>query len=133
MSAVAEKEYALLLSKNRPHVLRNASDYDTAMAELSRLARLGERRTHAQTEYYELLATLIEAYERANVPPFPRLSPLEFLKYSMELREITQPQLAKILGERQSASAILRGHRQISKAQARKLAAFFGVDAGLFI
>jgi HTH-type transcriptional regulator/antitoxin HigA len=133
MTAVAEREYVELLTKERPHVIRTERDYDRAMAAASRLARLGESRTAAQNEYYELLATLIEAFERANIPPLPKLAPLDFLKEAMRLRDVTQSQIAEVLGERQSASAILNGRRQISKAQAKRLAAFFKVDAGLFI
>jgi len=51
----------------------------------------------------------------------------------MELKDITQSQVAEALGDRAAASSILRGRRQVSKAQARKLAEPFKVDVGVFI
>jgi HTH-type transcriptional regulator/antitoxin HigA len=133
MTATAEREYARLIAENVPRVIRNKRDYQRAMAEVTRLARLSDSRSAAQTEYYALLSTLITAYEREHVSPLPRLEPREFLKEAMDLRGVTQKQISDVLGDRAAASAILSGRRQISKAQAKRLAALFRVDAGLFI
>jgi HTH-type transcriptional regulator / antitoxin HigA len=133
MTATAEREYARLIAENVPRVIRTKRDYQRAMAEVTRLARLSDSRSVAQTEYYDLLSTLVAAYEREHISPLPQLSPRDFLKEAMDLRGISQKQISDALGDRAAASAILSGKRQISKAQAKRLAALFRVDAGLFI
>ncbi len=130
----AAKEYSALLSDRRPRVIRNQDDYASAMREVRELAMRSEQRTEAENEYYSLLSTLVEAYERSlGVPDGSELSPLDFLREAMDQQEITQAQVAKALGDRAAASSILSGRRQISKAQAKKLAVLFHVDAGAFI
>ncbi len=133
MNAMAEREYVRIIVENVPRVIRTKKDYQRAIVEVTRLARLGDSRSVAQTEYYDLLSTLIVAYEREHVSPLPQLPPREFLKEAMDLRGITQKEISDALGDRAAASAILSGKRQISKAQAKRLAALFRVDAGLFI
>ncbi len=132
MTAAAEREYARLLTKGPVRVLRTSRAYDAALGELCSLTSLGDGRSEAQDEYYELLATLVSDYDRRHVPPLPKVPPLEFLKEAMVLCEIGQAQIGHLLG-RSAASAILNGKREISKAQARKLADLFTVDPGLFI
>jgi antitoxin component HigA of HigAB toxin-antitoxin module len=51
----------------------------------------------------------------------------------MELKGVTQAQVAAALRDRAAASSILSGRRNVSKAQAKRLAELFKVDAGLFI
>lgn len=112
MTAVAEREYAKLVSERPPRVLRKRKEYNATLHELSALMRLGDRRSEAQTEYYDLLATLIKVYDDEHVRPLPKLAPLEFLKEAMEMLGITQAQISHVIG-RQAASAILRGARDV--------------------
>jgi len=51
----------------------------------------------------------------------------------MELKHVTQAQVAGALGDRAAASSILSRRRQISKTQAKRLAELLHVDAGIFI
>ena len=51
----------------------------------------------------------------------------------MEARNLTQKDLCKICGSKGVASEFFHGKRSISKTQAKKLAEFFHVNAGLFI
>jgi HTH-type transcriptional regulator/antitoxin HigA len=46
---------------------------------------------------------------------------------------LKQGDVAELFGSKGVASEVLRGKRGIGKAQARRLADFFGVSAGLFI
>ena len=64
---------------------------------------------------------------------WPRLAPVEALRELMELKGVTQSQVAQTLGDRAAASSILSGRREISKNHARKLGELFKVDAGVFI
>jgi HTH-type transcriptional regulator/antitoxin HigA len=65
--------------------------------------------------------------------PVPRATPGEFLRALLEHRGLAQAAIAPLLGGSGHASEIVNGKRSISKAQARKLAGFFGVSADSFI
>jgi HTH-type transcriptional regulator/antitoxin HigA len=134
MTAAAEREYAKLLSVRRPHAIRTRRGYEAAMSEIEQLTARSEHRSAAETEYYRVLCILVADYERRfGADRWPRLKPMEALRELMELKDVTQAQVAETLGDRAAASAILSGRRQVSKAQAKKLAELFTVDAGVFI
>lgn len=134
MTATAEREYAELLSVRRPHAIRTRRGYDAAMREIEQLTARSKCRSAAETEYYRVLCVLVADYERRlGADRWPRLKPIEALRELMELKDVTQAQVAETLGDRAAASAILSGRRQVSKAQAKKLAELFSVDAGVFI
>jgi antitoxin component HigA of HigAB toxin-antitoxin module len=134
VTAAAEREYAQLLSLRRPHAIRTKRAYNIAMREVEELTIRGVGRSDAETEYYRVLCALIADYERrVGADRWPKLAPVEALFELMELKDVTQARVAEALGDRAAASSILRGRRQISKAQAKKLAELFKVDAGIFI
>jgi HTH-type transcriptional regulator/antitoxin HigA len=134
MTAAAEREYGELLSARRPHVIGNKRAYNAAMHEIEGLTTRGKSRSTAETEYYRVLCALVADYERrVGADRSPRLAPVEALRELMELKGVTQSQVAQVLGDRAAASSILSGRREISKNQARKLGDLFKVDAGLFI
>ncbi len=80
----------------------------------------------------ELLSTLIEAYEDEHYP-IPEASPADILKFFMEDRGIKQIDLLPVFGSSGITSEVVNGKHSISKAQAKKLAAFFKVSVELFI
>lgn len=134
MTATAEKEYGELLSRRRPHAITTKRAYDSAMREIKVFTMRAEMRSAAETEYYRILYVLVEDYERrTGADRWRRLEPLEALRELMELKSVSQGQVAAALGDRAAASSILSGRRQISKTQAKKLADLFHVDAGIFI
>jgi HTH-type transcriptional regulator/antitoxin HigA len=55
------------------------------------------------------------------------------LKFLMEQRRLTTGELGAVLGSSSAASMIVKGDRDISKANIRKLAAYFGVSPAAFI
>ena len=134
MTAAAEREYAELLRERRPHAIRTKAAYDRAMREIEDLAIRGRARTRAETEYYRVLRALVADYERSvGADRWPKLDAVDALRELMQLKNVTQAQVAKTLGDRAAASSILNRRRQISKAQAKKLAELLHVGAGVFI
>jgi HTH-type transcriptional regulator/antitoxin HigA len=117
-------------SSTRP--IRNDRDLADAVAHLDELDARDQRLTPEERELADLYTALIEAYEDQNYP-MPRATPADFLRALLEQREMTQAQIAPLLGGSGHTSEILSGKRSISKAQAKKLANFFGVSADSFI
>jgi len=98
------------------------------------LMGLDERKdlTAEERELAELLTVLIEDYEERRFP-IPQASPRATLQHLMEARNLAPKDLWKVFRSKGITSEVLHGKRSISKSQAKRLAAFFHVGAGLFI
>lgn len=131
ISGINEKKYGKLLAKTLPRVIANDEEFDRMVAQLEALS-IPERQLSAEED---ALATLLERLiadydDRFSLPEQP---PHEMVKYLMEQRGLKQADLVPVLGSRAQVSDLVNGKRGISKAQAKKLAAYFGVSAELFI
>ena len=115
-----------------PRSERAARDLERAIARLEELDERDESLSPEERELAELYASLIEAYEDQR-HPVPHAAPHEFLRALLEDRGLSQADIAPLLGGRGHASEILSGKRSISKAQAKSLAAHFGLSVEVFI
>lgn len=132
---VDRTKYGLLLMETLPSVITNEVELEQMTEEVDRLMTKGIKEGDLSPEedsLLELLAVLIEAYEDEHYP-IPESSPNDTLKFFMEDRGIKQSDLLPVFGSSGIASEVVNGKRSISKAQAKKLAAFFGVSVELFI
>jgi HTH-type transcriptional regulator/antitoxin HigA len=87
-----------------------------------------------ESDYVRVLAGLVEDYEEVHHPVETAALGLDVLRHLMAEHHMKQADLAQILGIGASAvSMILSGDRLITASHAKKLAARFGVDAGLFL
>lgn len=130
VTPAVREAYGMLLKSKVPHAIRARKEYKAYLAEVRNL--LATERTRAETEYLNLLVTLIEAYERQNVK-IPAASPLDVLHELMEARGMAQVDLAKLVGSSGTTSEIYNGKRAISVALAKKLGTHFGVSFALFL
>ena len=126
-----EKTYGQLLRRTLPHVIRTEEALARLTDELMRLDEL-ELPTPEEQELAELLTVLIDEYEEHRYP-IRKASPQQTLQHLMEARGLTQKDLWKIFGSKGITSEVFHGKRSVSKAQAKKLAAYFHVSAELFI
>jgi len=126
-----EKTYGQLLRRTLPHVIRTDEEYARLTDELMRLDER-ENLTHEEQELAELLTVLIDEYEGRRYP-IRKASPQQTLQHLMEARRLTQKDMWKIFGSKGITSEVFHGKRSISKAQAKKLAAYFHVSVELFI
>jgi len=111
---------------------RTDRDLERAIARLEELDERDESLSPEERELAELYTSLIEAYEDQRYP-VPHAAPHEFLRALLEDRGLSQADIAPLLGGRGHASEILSGKRSISKAQAKSLAAHFGLSVEVFI
>jgi HTH-type transcriptional regulator/antitoxin HigA len=126
-----EKVYGRLLLRTLPHVIRTDEEHERLANELLRLDET-ENPTPEEQELAELLTVLIDRYEDRRFP-IRKASSQQTLQHLMEARNLTQKDLWKVFGSKGITSEVFHGKRSISKAQAKKLAAFFHVSAELFI
>jgi HTH-type transcriptional regulator/antitoxin HigA len=125
-------QYGRSLSRELPRPIRNDRELAKAVARLEELDARDEELSPEERELAELYTALIEAYEDRHYP-VPHAKPDKFLEALLDQRGLTQAAIAHLLGGSGHTSEILRGKRSISKAQAKRLAAFFNVPADSFL
>ncbi len=130
MTQAVSEAYIAILRDKVPHAIRSRKDYERYRAEVRELMTVDRNR--AQSEYLNLIVTLIEAYEHQNVK-IPIATPLEVMRELMDARGMKQADLAKLVGSSGTASEIYNGKRGISVALAKKLAAHFNVSVAVFL
>jgi HTH-type transcriptional regulator / antitoxin HigA len=124
--------YDNLLLDVRPRPIRSKAACHRALRHVERLMSKPHLES-AESEMVELLSLLIKQY-KAVEHPVPDCSPAEMLEHFLEVRTITKAELARATGiPRSVLTNVLAGRRAISKADAVKLARYFGVSLSLFI
>jgi HTH-type transcriptional regulator/antitoxin HigA len=115
--------------------LHSDRDYDAAVRVLDSLAVRPEGSLGpGEQDYFDTLTMLVDAYDREHHDLDHQYGdPLTMLKYVMQESGMAQADLGRLLGNRALASLILNGHRRLSKAHIRKLAAHFKVSPALFL
>ena len=117
---------------NEIRPIRSDADNDAALAEVERLwgAPLGT----PEGDRLDVLATLIEAYERQHIhfegPPPDAVDELEF---KLDQQQITRKDLARLLGSRARVSEIMNRQRGLSLAMIRRLHAELNIPAEILI
>jgi HTH-type transcriptional regulator / antitoxin HigA len=129
---VDPKRYGRLLARKLPAVIRTEEENERLIAELEEFDRRYDELTPEEREYSELLTVLIEAFEGANYALEGSTSDSR-LRSLMEEHGLRQRDLLGVFGSRGIASEVVSGKREISKAQAKKLAELFHVPADLFL
>lgn len=99
--------------------IRTDAGLTEALQEIDRLwgAAVGT----PEGDKLDVLATLAEAYERAN-HPVPESDPVEILHFAIGEMGRSQAGLAELLGSRPHASEILNRKRPLSLEQIRRIA-----------
>ena len=130
------KDTYLELVKQFPLVpIKDEARYDAAVAFLKKLAIRDEGTLDAGEEaYLDALTLFVEDYQNKHHRIEARhMTPLEAVQYLLEERGMTPADLGRILGNRSLASQVLKGRRQLSKANIMALAKHFHVGPGLFL
>jgi HTH-type transcriptional regulator/antitoxin HigA len=106
--------------------LANATQITDAMA--------GHDLNRDQEDYFAVLATLIDEYERVHRPqPRRKHDPVGNLIFLMEQHQMNASDLGRLLGQRELGSKLLRKERQLSKTIIAKLADHFQVSPACFL
>ena len=106
--------------------LTNATEMADALA--------GHGLSPDQEDYFTVLVTLMVSYEQAHVPqPRRKHDPMGNLEFLMEQHKMNASDLRRLLGQRELGSKLLRGERDLSKANICKLAEHFHVSPACFL
>jgi HTH-type transcriptional regulator/antitoxin HigA len=112
--------------------LRTEADYDWALAEIAHYFEESPAVGTPAADRFDLLATVIEAYEAKHWPIEPA-DPIDAIRYRMEIAGYTQSDLARLLGSRPRASEIMSRKRALTIPMAYKLHREWNIPAETLI
>lgn len=106
--------------------IRNDADYRSALDEIDAIFQAAPGTPEG--DRLDVLATLVEAWERVHTPIDPP-DVVTAIEFAMEQKGLTRDDLAKILGAQSRVSEILRRRRPVTLAMARRLHDKLGIPA----
>jgi HTH-type transcriptional regulator/antitoxin HigA len=110
--------------------IKNERDYEQALRRLESLWKSPEG--SAERDELDVLATLIEAYEREHYP-MDMPDPVEAIKFRLEQEGKDSRALIGVIGQRTRVYEVLRGKRSLSLNMIRELHEKFGIPANVLI
>jgi HTH-type transcriptional regulator/antitoxin HigA len=112
--------------------IRNEADYDWALSEIARYFESEPEPGTQAAERFDVLASLIEAYEAKHWAIEPT-DPIDAIEYRMEISGYTQKDLSELIGSRSRASEILRRKRPLTLQMAHKLSVEWNIPADVLL
>lgn len=120
------------MAKTMIRPLRTEADYDAALEEIEQYFNNEPDPGTPEADRFDLLALVIEDYERKNWPIDPPCA-VDAIRYRMEAGGYTQADLGRLLGSRQRAYDILNGKRALTMRMAWRLNREWGIPADALI
>jgi len=127
------KDYSSLCRVFLPRPISDSIDYQNVCEMADAMALHESEFTADQEDYFDLLCSLIEAYDAKHVK-WPKVSGVALLKHLLSENGLNAADLSRMLGgSRNLGAMILRGDRNLTVAHIQVLAERFGVSTDLFI
>lgn len=125
------KTYAGLMAQHLLRPIRDQIEAENAAEMIDRLA--GHVLNEEQSDYLDLLSDLYAKWEDAQLP-VRRASGPELLRLVLAEQGVGAASLAQLLGIDVSlVYRVLRGERQLTAAQIRRIAAQYALDPGALL
>src|SRR5882762_705615 len=124
----ARTEYVAM----EPRIIKTEEQYRTYLAEVERLAADDPVQGTADGDRLELLAKLVEDYEKERFK-FDRPDPVSAIIFRMEEQGLRQKDLAPLLGGKNRVSEVLSRKRPLTLAMVRALSDSLRIPAELLI
>src|SRR5258708_34100580 len=110
--------------------IKNERDYEQALRRVESLWNSPEG--SPESDELDVLATLIEAYEREHYP-LELPDPVEAIKFRLEQEGKDSRALIGVIGQRTRVYEVLRGKRSLSLNMIRQLHDKFGIPPSVLI
>lgn len=130
-TADARDTYMELVRRFPLKTIKNDHEHEDATEIISEL--LGRDLDSGAGDYLDALLVLVNKYEDEHHAIDETMTPREGLMYLMEANGLNQADIGRIIGSESAVSMFFKGDRDLSKAQIKKLAERFKVDAALFL
>ena len=103
-----------------PRVIKTEDEHKATLAEVERLAARDPRPNTAEADRLELLAALVEDYEKERFP-IEKPTPIEAISFRMEEQGLKQKDLVPYIGSKSKVSEVLSGRRKLTLPMIRAL------------
>ncbi len=103
-----------------PRIIKTDEQYQRVLAEVERLAVLDPDPDSDDGARLELLAMLVEMYERVRFA-FAQPDPIEAIAFRMEQQKLRQKDIAPLLGGKNRVSEVLSRRRPLTLPMIRSL------------
>lgn len=113
-------------------VIKSSNDYAQAMARLTALMALDPKADSKEDNELELLALVIEDYERKIAPPVAP-DPVEAILFRMDQMQLGRKELEPYIGSISKVSEVLSRKRPLSLSMIRRLYKGLGIPADVLI
>ena len=113
-------------------IIKSEEGYEAAMARLSALMSLDPKPNSKEENELELLALVIQDFERQTVPPVT-VDPIESILFRMDQMQLTRKDLEKYIGSISKVSEVLTRKRPLSLPMIRRLNQGLGIPADILI
>ncbi len=113
-------------------IIKSAEDYEAAMARLSALMSLDPKANSKEENELELLALVIQDFERQTVPPV-KADPIESILFRMDQMKLSRKDLIPYIGSISKVSEVLSRKRPLSLPMIRRLNQGLGIPADILI
>jgi len=111
--------------------IKNDDEHEKATSVISEL--LGRDLDNGAADYLDALLVLVNKYEEEHHAIDETMTPQQALRSLMGSNMLSQADIGRMIGSESAVSMFLKGDRNLSKAQIKKLVDRFKVDASLFI
>jgi HTH-type transcriptional regulator / antitoxin HigA len=113
-----------------PTVITSEKQYDEYASALHKLV-MKDDQTHEESQFIELLTTLIEKYDEEH-NAIENAKPIEVLITLMKANNLRQKDLIPFIGTESAVSMIISGKRKLNVGQIEKLSKRFSVSPSVF-
>lgn len=117
---------------NTIKIIRTRKDHLAALAEMKRLMIANPAPGSPDAEKIELLALVVESYEKKHFP-LPKPDPVDAILFRMEQQGLERSDLVPLLGSRSKVSEVLARKRTLSIAMIRALHQRLGIPAEVLL
>src|SRR5205085_842147 len=120
------------MAEMNPTVIESKTQHEDYSKEIDRLARLDPSIGSPEAERLELLALLVENYEKEHFR-IERPDPVSAIQFRMHEQGLKQTDPVPYLGSRSRVSEIMIGKRPLTLQMIRELSAGLGIPADILV
>jgi HTH-type transcriptional regulator/antitoxin HigA len=110
--------------------IRTVADYQAALSEIATL--MDARPATPEGDRLDLIATLVEAYEAAQIP-IAAPDPISAIQFMMEQKRLSRRDLEPVVGSRARVAEVLNRRRALTLPMIRGLTRLLDIPADVLI
>lgn len=112
--------------------IKTKTDYEATLAEIALIMGNIQPNT-PEGDKFNLLVTLVEAYEDMHYPMGESSDPISIIEFMMDQQGLTVKDLESYIGPRQRVWEVMEKHRRLTLPMIRRLQAGLGIPAEILI